>query len=96
VSTIKTKDIESALLKKGFRRDYTHHEYLWLYVGGRKTNVRTRLSYGESEYGDSLLAQVKKQLGLSNKQQLLDLVKCPLSHAAYVAILQQSGAITIA
>jgi len=62
VSAIKRKDIESALLKKGFKRDNTHHEYLWLYVDGRKTRVRTFLSYGLTEYGEDLLAKVKKQL----------------------------------
>ena len=90
MSVIKTNALASALLSKGFRRDNTHHQYLWLYVGGKKTSVRTCLSHGIPEYGDDLLAKVKKQLRVS-KPQLLDLVACPLSYDKYVAHLVQSG-----
>jgi hypothetical protein len=92
VSAIKTKDIRSALLSKGFRSDNRHHEYLWLFVGETQTSVKTRLSHGKSEYGDDLLAQVKNQLGVS-KKQLFDLVACPLTHEEYVAHLVGSGRI---
>jgi len=92
VSAIKTKDIRSALLKKGFRSDNRHHEYFWLYVGERKTGVMTRLSHGRSEYGEDLLAKVKQQLGVT-KQQLHDLVDCPMNREAYVAHLVESGRI---
>jgi len=92
MSAIKTRDIEAALLRKGFRRDNTHHEYLWLYVGERQTNVRTLLSHGIPEYGDDLLAKIKKQLGLS-KPQFLDLVGCPLTYEIYVDHLRKSGRI---
>ena len=92
MSAIKTKAIRSALESKGFKHDNTHHEYLWLYIGDRKTNVRTRLSHGRSEYGEDLLAKVKKQLGLS-KKQLFDLVGCPLNYETYVALLVKSGRI---
>jgi hypothetical protein len=92
VSAIKTKDIRSALLKKGFRSDNRHHEYLWLYVGERQTGVMTRLSHGRSEYGEDLLAKVKKQLGVS-KEQLFALVGCPLNYETYVAHLVETGRI---
>jgi len=92
VGAIKTKDIKSALLKKGFRSDNRHHEYFWLYVGERKTGVMTRLSYGLSDYGEDLLAKVKQQLGVT-KKQLHDLVECPLKHEAYVAHLVATGRI---
>lgn len=92
MSAIKTKDIKSALLKKGFRSDNRHHEYLWLYVGDRKTGVMTWLSHGRSEYGEDLLAKVKKQLGVS-KKQFFDLVGCPLNYETYVALLVKSGRI---
>ena len=94
MSTISSKNIESALLSKGFRRDNTHHEYLWLYVDGKKTTVKTWLSHGIREYGDDLLAQVKKQLGIS-KNQLIALVHCPLGHADYVRHLRDTGRIIV-
>jgi hypothetical protein len=92
VSAIKTRDIRSALLSKGFRSDNRDHEYLWLYVGERQTRVRTWLSYGIPEYGDDLLGKVKKQLGIS-KPQLIALVDCPLTYDEYVAHLMRSGII---
>ena len=92
MSAIKTKDIRSALLRKGFRRDNTHHEYLWLFIGDRQTTVKTWLSHGISEYGEDLLAEVKKELGVS-KRQLFALVRCPLKHGTYVAHLVETGRI---
>ena len=92
MSAIKTKVIESALLRKGFRRLNTHHEYFWLYVDGRQTFVQTKLSHGLSEYGDDLLAKMSKKLGIS-KKQLLALVSCSLEYEEYVAYLQQTGRI---
>lgn len=94
MSAIKKKEIESALLSKGFIPHQTDHEYLWLYVAGKKTSVKTWLSHGIYEYGDDLLAKVKKQLGVS-KKQLLDLIKCPLSHEDYVAHLKQTRRIVL-
>lgn len=92
MAAIKRRAIESALLRKGFRRDNTHHQYLWLYVGQRKTSVKTYLSHGTKEYGESLIAPLKRQLGVS-KPQLLALVDCPLTYDAYVAHLEKSGRI---
>jgi len=92
MSAIKTKDIESALLSKGFRRDNSHHEFLWLYVGEQRTSVKTYLSHSIREYGDDLLAKVKKQLGVS-KRQLLALVNCPLTYDEYVSHLKEVGRI---
>ena len=92
MGAIKTKDIKSALLKKGFRSDNRDHEYLWLFVGERRTRIRTWLSYGRSEYGEDLLAKVKQQLGVT-KKQLHDLVDCPMNHEAYVAHLVATGRI---
>jgi hypothetical protein len=92
VSAIKTKDIRAALLKKGFRLDNTHHQYLWLFVGDRRTTVKTWLSHGLVEYDDNLLTQVKKELKVS-KKQLFALVRCPLKYEAYVAHLVATGRI---
>jgi hypothetical protein len=61
----------------------------WLYDGEKKTSVKTWVSHGLSEYGDNLLAQVRKQLCLDTKTQLLELVECPLSQQEYLRILVQ-------
>ena len=87
MASLKTKDIVSALLRKGFREDNSHHRFYWLYDGGKKTNVRTFISHGSSEYSDNLLAKMRQQLRLDTKAQLFDLVKCPLSHQDYLDLL---------
>jgi hypothetical protein len=87
MASLKTKDIVSALLQKGFHQSNTHHMVFWLYDGETKTGVKTRISHGKSEYGDNLLAKMRQQLGLDTKAQLFDLVKCPLSHQDYLDLL---------
>ena len=94
MTAIRGSDIQAALLQKGFREDNTHHRVFWLYHGGRKTGVKTRLSHGTKDYGDSLLAQIKRQLRIS-KSQLLDLVQCPMSYEAYVEHLLRTGNIRV-
>lgn len=92
MTAIKTKNIESALLKKGFRSESSHHEYFWLYIGERQTRFKTYLSHSIPEYGDQLLDKVKKQMGIS-KKQLVDFVDCRLTYEKYVAHLRQHGRI---
>lgn len=92
MTVIKAKTIASALLNKGFKSSESHHTQYRFYYGGRKTIVKTYLSHGLREYDDSLLSQMKRQLGLT-KQQLMDLINCPLSEDEYIAILLANGSI---
>ena len=88
MASLKTKDIVSALLRKGFhQKSSSHHKYYWLYDGKIQTAVKTRISHGKREYGDNLLGQMSKQLGLDTKMQLVDLVNCPLSKEDYLDLL---------
>lgn len=87
MSQFKTKEIEKALCSKGFEVNKTHHRMLRLYVNGRKSNIRTKLSHGLKEYNDSLLGELRKQLKLDNKEQLKDLIKCPMSKEKYIELL---------
>ena len=94
MSTFKTGIIDSALRGKGFRKSNTHHEMYWFYVGGRKTSVRTRLSHGVSEYGDSLLGQMARQLHLT-RTDLGELIECPLKEDQYRQKLISGGHIRV-
>jgi hypothetical protein len=94
MSTWKTKDIRKSLLVKGFQETNTHHEMYWLYVGTRKTSVRTRISHSESEYGDRLLNQMAKQVGL-NRAEFDELIECPLSRDEYVQLLKTRGIVKL-
>jgi hypothetical protein len=86
----KGSEIERALLSKGFRYSDTHHRYLILHVGEKRTAIRTYVSHN-LEYGDSLLGQVRKQLHLSSRDDVLRLVDCPMSGDEYVAHLRDQG-----
>ena len=88
----KTK-IEKSLRKKGFVKEETHHTYFYHEIEGKRTGVYTYTSHGSSHknYGDNLLAAMKKQLQLDTKKQLEDLVNCPLSQKAYNKILRKKG-----
>ena len=90
MATRRTRDLEAALTTKGFHQDNNHHEMYRLYVGGRKTSVRTYISHGKSEYGDNLLGQIARQVKL-RRAELDDLVDCPLDGEAYAALLIQRG-----
>lgn len=87
----KGSKIESALLNKGFRYDNTHHRYLILHVDDKRTAIRTRISHSSPDYGDPLLSEVRKQLHLASKDDLLRLVDCPMSANDYLVILQDQG-----
>ena len=84
------KDVSAGLVGKGFVvREGDHHFYS-LVVGGMKTGIFTKVSHGEREIGDNLLAQMAKQTKLV-KKDFLDLVDCPLSADEYLKKLREGG-----
>lgn len=92
MTAINNRKIESALLKKGFRRDDSHHVYFWLFIGDKKTSVKTWVSHGHSDCGNRLISWMSKQLSIS-KEQFVALVSCPLKHEEYVEILRKQNRI---
>jgi hypothetical protein len=88
----KTKDIESALSRKGFQVHHSKHKIYILYINGKKTRIFTFISHGIKEYGDTLLGAMKKQLHLSN-EELRGLIKCPLSEEQLIEIYLLKGLI---
>ena len=62
---------------------HTHYIAFRLVVGGKKTEIRTRLSHGAHEYGSSLLAEMAKQMGL-RRVELNSFLECPMDHESYV------------
>lgn len=94
MTTRKVKEIESSLGKKGFELKQTHHRMYTLFVEGKRTSIRTRISHGLKEYDDHLLGQMAKQVKLT-KEQLLELIDCPMSEEQYRKILLDSGAIEL-
>ena len=90
MSSYPTRRIRTALLAKGFEEEHTHHVIFRLIVNGRKTGIRTRISHGAREYGDSLLAAVARDMGL-RKAELDAFVQCPMSYENYIRVLAQRG-----
>jgi len=94
VSAHPTAEIRKSLLAKGFRSVDSHHEMFWLWVGGKKTSISTKISQGAKEYGDSLLGLMARQVGLK-RGEFEELVECPLTAEAYVEILVARGRIRL-
>lgn len=89
---MKAKDIERAFLKKGFVPNGGDHKFFVLYVDGKKTSIRTKISHGERDIHSPLLEQIQKQVGLS-VNDFQDLVNCPLSKERYIEKLRECGKI---
>ena len=94
MSSFPAARIRSALSSKGFRLDETHHSLYWLTVAGRKRSIRTRVSHGTRDYGDNLLAQMARQMGL-RRRELDEFISCPMTYETYVELLIERGALEL-
>ncbi len=79
------------LKKKGFAEYDGDHKFLEYYHKG-KLILHTKISHGEKELNDFLIAQMSKQCKIS-KLDFVDLVNCPLSEEAYALKLIEAGII---
>ena len=87
MATLKARKILSGLEKKGFVQAEGDHTYLILYVNGKKTSIRTKVSHGSNEINDYLITKMSMQVKLERKK-FLDLVNCPLSLERYLEELR--------
>jgi hypothetical protein len=90
LKTCRTRDIASALLKKGFEERSSRHRLFYLRINGKISGVHTYLSHGIKEYNADLLTKMRAQLHLSGKE-LDDLIHCPLSGEDYAGLLVERG-----
>jgi len=89
-------DVRRSLKKKGFVEITNgHHVYLHHKLEGKLTGPQTRVSHGKDSHdiGPAIVSQMVKQLNLSNKKEVEDLVTCPMSAEVYVEKLQKAGVI---
>lgn len=98
MATRDKRDVESALLSKGFRESKsTHHRRLVYYqtTGQKVPQINTRTSEGRrpKSLGDDLLAQMAGQCRLDATRQFLDLVDCPMTQLAFENHLRTKGLI---
>jgi predicted RNA binding protein YcfA (HicA-like mRNA interferase family) len=82
------KKVAANLTSKGFTTLEGDHTFYRLYVDGKNTGIRTKISHGEKEIHDGLLAQMAKQTKLV-KKEFLELVDCPLTLERYLELLRE-------
>lgn len=92
--TLKVRDIKGALTNKGFSADDTHHTIYWFFARDKKTSINTKISQGEREIGDPLIALMARQMRLT-KGDFVKFVSCEISGEEYLAKLQDAGHVTL-
>ena len=92
---IKTRKIASALTTKGFieqgGKKRKKHTFYFLYVDGKKTPIRTKLSHGIDEYDDKLLSFMSKQLKFDKKKEIEDFIDCSKTYNEYIRMLMDKS-----
>ena len=89
----KSKELQQVLERKGFVLNPAkdHHQFYYLYIGGKKQAVYTYLSHGGKEYNKHLMGSVKKQLKFTDVQKAEDFFDCPMTAEQYVQMLREDG-----
>jgi hypothetical protein len=81
------------LKKKGFIDSIANskdHKYLVYLYNGKKL-FKTKLSHGsKKDIDDYLIGKMSNQCKL-NKEQFVDLAKCPMTRESYIFILKEKG-----
>ncbi len=90
MATLKTRDIETSLLRKGFGPKDGDHKFFVYYIGEKKTRIFTKISHGKTEISDPLISAMGKQVHL-NKSEFIDLINCPLTKERYQKMMIDGG-----
>ncbi len=88
---LKTKEIESGLLRKGFEKKNKDHKTLrYVTIDGVRTSVITHYSHGSSgkEVYDGEISAMARQCKISNRK-FKQLVDCKLTREAYEELLHE-------
>lgn len=92
MAALDAKKTLKSLLRKGFIESENRsddHKYLEFWHNNRCV-THTKISHGEKELGAYLIKQMYTQCRI-NKEQFMDLARCPLSQAEYLQILEAQG-----
>lgn len=90
MTILRARAIVSSLTSKGFREVDGDHKRLVYYSGGKKTEVRTKVSHSSRDVGEDLIHQMAKQTRLS-KPEFVDLVECTMAGDVYREKLRSHG-----
>ena len=84
---LKVRLIKQALLGKGFvQADDKDHWFYFFHYKGRKSNIYTKISHGETEIQSGLCSAMARQLRLTGPQ-FGEFVECTLTAEEYVRLL---------
>ena len=89
MTTRDKRKVESALRRKGFKADETHHHRFVFHASdGRPTSIRTQTSHSRryKTLGDDLLGEMARQCRIS-KADFLGLVDCDLTRDVYETMI---------
>lgn len=87
MTVLKTRVIGSNLEKKGFvKAEDSDHIWYTFYAKGNDTCIMTKISHGEREIGDPLIAKMARQLHIS-KADFVDLVSCNIDGEQYLSMV---------
>jgi predicted RNA binding protein YcfA (HicA-like mRNA interferase family) len=87
------KNIEKALLKKGFEKisskQKSHHTFYYFIYKGKRTSINTYLSHGgkSSEYGSALMNKIQHQLKFNDSKLAEAFLDCPFKEEQYISML---------
>ncbi len=91
------KDIEKALLAKGFEKNSSkqksHHTFYYFIHNGKRSTIYTYLSHGakSKDYGPSLMNKIKQQLKFEDSKIAEQFLDCPFKQEQYVDLLTEAG-----
>ena len=89
--TFKSKEIISAITKKGFKPDDTQdHKTYYFYFNDEITHIYTYFSHGSTEYSakrDGLFNDVKNQLKFDKRTDAINFIKCTFQEKDYIKML---------
>lgn len=85
--TLKTRDIERSLLKKGFIKHNSDHKRFIFINDNIDEGISTKMSHSHSEIGDDLISKMSKQLFMS-KDFFKEFVDCKKSESDYIEKLK--------
>lgn len=85
--TLGSKEVESALKRKGFVPRSGDHRYIfYMKLDGKITEVHTKTSHSGGDLNDWLIKQMSKQIKL-DKAKFKQFVDCKLKQTQYEKIL---------
>jgi hypothetical protein len=85
------RDVEAALLRKGFTARESHHTMFHFIHDGKDVGVSTKISHGEREIGIGLVKRMRAQMRLRTNTEFQRFVECPMTKDEYEQVLCEEG-----